>query len=394
MPGKDDPKNGRPRRQREGGPPWILQTAPKHELRCPTCLMPVDPKAVTTQAYNGGTVRGEMPVTGRLGLAPRPQPVSIDQMLLMGRHTCPRNHTLPRELFTIGVKSIALLGLSQSMKTHYIAALAYELIDQGKLAVLDRQRRLRFVALDECNARLRRDYLALFDPPHKRLLPTEPERDRTREPVRDPIILEAKFVSDQPLVLKREHRTYVSLFDAPGEMFNTARDSMIHAPYLLDPSGILLFVDVGALLPVRAALGEDAPAFKSRMDPHVIDVAAASMKSSRGTTKSLGVPVSVIISRADLLQKSTAFSEYESVLGSEPLLDDGANELARQFVEDYAGGVAMAIADNFKSSKVRYFFASATGSAPDAAENFPSVKPWGCLGPLLWLLTADGFIRG
>jgi hypothetical protein len=117
------------------------------------------------------------------------------------------------------------------------------------------------------------------------------------------------------------------------------------------------------------------------------------MRDLRGVRGQVEVPVSVVISRADLLQQSSTFARFHPFLGREPLLAEPAEAMAREFVERYAPGIAMATADAFGKHRVRYFFASATGCSP-VEGRFPDVQPWGCLGPLLWLMTADGWVTG
>jgi len=92
-----------------------------------------------------------------------------------------------------------------------------------------------------------------------------------------------------------------------------------------------------------------------------------------------------------LLQHSPAFTEFHPYLGRESLLDESAMFAARQFVQQYARGVATATATAFGGERVRYFFASATGQSP-VGSRFTAVRPWGCLGPLLWLMKQIGYV--
>lgn len=357
------------------------------KFRCPTCLRPINPNRVLVEDYEGGVRRGSMPMRGIFRRIPRSRAQRYEEVLSTARYRCERGHTLPRRLFQIGLKPIALLGLSQSMKTHYIAAVAQQLAYDREYAAVGRQT-LTVGAIEECRDRLRQLYLnPLFD--EQRVLnPTEPIRDPTVEPVRDPITFEVTHARGLPTSLP--HSTYFSLYDAPGEMFARTADQLRHAPYLMDPAGVLLFVDVGAMRSVRRVLASEAPANRDIIDPHVITGAADVMRRTKGILGRVPVPVSVVISRADLLRSSSRFAEWHDSLGGEPLLDEDASERARLFLKEHAPGVVPATRQAF-GDQVRYFFSSATGCSPAADNTFERVEPWGCVGPLLWLFHENKF---
>jgi hypothetical protein len=395
MPSKEDRNRSRQRPRLPTGKGQAI-TLPKlgggQQFRCPTCLVDVTPDMVRTVDFDGRAGTASLPVRGRIFTRSAAEPATVTQIMSEGRFTCSRGHTLPKHLFSIGLMPVALLGLSQSMKTHYVAAAAYQLTNDYALGNLPGKRSLSFQVLDECYERLDREYVSpLFDR-HEELVPTEavidPKRD---EPVRDPITFEVKFTVARSFSNSGTKSTYVSLYDAPGEMFRTRRDQVVHAPYLLDPAGVLLFLDAGSIADVRRSLTTGAPENFTRFDPHIIHAAARSMRDLRGRDGQVDVPVSVIISRADLLQHSSTFARFHAFLGDEPLLDSEADAAARAFVTDHAPGIAMATADAFGKHRVRYFFASATGCSP-VDGRFPDVRPWGCLGPLLWIMTADGWV--
>jgi hypothetical protein len=357
------------------------------KFRCPTCLRPIDPRSVWIEDYEGGRREGPMPVRGVFRRFPRGRAMRPDEILRTARYLCPRGHTLPRGLFQVGLKPVALLGLSQSMKTHYIAAVSQQLAYDRQFAAVGLQS-LTVEAIEECRDRLRRVYLTPLFEEQRVLTPTVPILDPTEEPVREPITFEVTHSRGVPTSLP--HTTYFSLFDAPGEMFATTREQLRHAPYLLDPAGVLLFVDVAAMRSVRRTLGSQAPENKSIIDPHIITAAADVMRRTRGILGRVQVPVSVVVSRADLLVGAEEFAEYQDALGGEPLLDPGASDRARSFLKEHAPGVVVATGQAF-GDQVRYFFSSATGCAPNADETFDRVEPWGCVGPLFWLFNQNGF---
>lgn len=309
------------------------------------------------------------------------------------RYTCDRGHTLPPDLFVIGVLPIALLGLSQSMKTHYLAALSYQLLYEpiDAVTILPNETAMKFSSTEESHERLRRDYIEPLFREKRVLSPTDRPLDLAYdEPVRDPVTLELEAARAHPLN-PWEKRTYLSLYDAPGEMFMLQRDQRVYAPYMADPAGVLLFLDVASLPKVREQLAGsgELPEENSLMDPYVITAASGTMRDWRRLQRA-DIPLSVIVSRADLLLSAPGFADYRRFLGGEPLLDDEADGAAHDFVKRYARGIAVEVEALF-GGNVRYFFASATGCSP-VDDKFPHVTPWGCLGPLLWALQQSGFV--
>jgi hypothetical protein len=166
------------------------------------------------------------------------------------------------------------------------------------------------------------------------------------------------------------------------------KDQLLHAPYLAAPAGVLLFIDAASIPAVRGLLDGSAPQNFNSVDPHIVSTAGRVMRDYNDDK--VDVPVAVVVSRADLLLRSPAFAEFHPYLGQEPLLDEAAMFQARQFVSRYADGFSTATAMAFGGERVRYFFASATGESP-VGGRFGAVRPWGCLGPLLWLLKQIGF---
>ncbi len=368
----------------------------KRTLRCPSCLIEIDPEAVRVEDYEGNESTRPLwrPRTRRFWSAKNsvPDDGNIEDLQRGWRFTCGRGHTLPDDLLEVDIAPIALLGLSQSMKTHFVAALGYQLTREQRMAELSMDRQLVFTTLEEARERLDRQYINPLFGRKEVLVPTTPVLNPAEdEPVRDPVTLRATFRTGHIFAGPSIRKMYVSLYDAPGEMFRSRREQMVHAPYLVDPSGIILFLDVASLPRVRDELDASAPDNFSFIDPQIITSAAEAMQRFHGVREPMRVPLAVVVSRADLLEHSPAFARYHKVLGDDSLANRRGNELAREFVDTYAPGVPIFAEEAF-DGPIQYFFASATGCSPEDGR-FPRVEPWGCLAPLLWMLESIGFAR-
>ena len=364
-------------------------------LQCPTCLEEIDPERVLVVDYQGQESYTSIARSSwfRTNNRPRSRAERLEDLRAQRRLACRRKHTLPRDLLEVGVAPIALLGLSQSMKSHYVAATCYQLMREQALAELPQGRSLVFTAIEHCRDRLNIEYIDRLFTQRRAILPTEPVADPVQqEPVREPITLRAEFTTTSVYATESKRWKYVSLYDAPGEMFRTQHHQMIHAPYVADPAAVLLFVDVASLPAVRAELDQDAPEDYSPLDPQIISSAGEVMREYHDTSEPRNIPLAVIVSRADLLRTSPAFERYHKVLDDEKSGTNRGKELAREFVERYARAVPI-LADHSFGGQVQFFFASATGCSPDAEGFFPSVSPWGCLDPFLWVLEMIGFAR-
>src|SRR3954451_24516846 len=130
MPSRDDKRSRRPRTHSQTAGRPVQERASARQYRCPTCLSEVDPEAVRAEDLYGRVVITRMPGK-RFTRADDQRPVTDPGQVR--RYLCPRNHTLAPRMFKIGLMPIALLGVSQSMKTHYLAAAVHQLADDAKL---------------------------------------------------------------------------------------------------------------------------------------------------------------------------------------------------------------------------------------------------------------------
>lgn len=360
-------------------------------LLCPACLEDLLlPGAL--KLYQDGTVRDaplETTIFGGKRALDGDSVDSIEDLQDPRKYHCVRGHELPHDLRKVGVEPIGLVGFSSSMKTHYIAVTTRQLVHDQRLYPIDAHRSLTFVPQNKSSQERLKDLQRRLFQDKKAIGSTLAVEGQ--EPVRDPITLTAKF--KQVYVPQTKRTRYVALFDAPGEKFEDEDELMKYAPYLAHSSGIILFVDAGSILEVREALGEAAPSRFTEINPVLISRLADNIGALPSTKKRRGkleIPLAVVISRADLLQDRDEFAKYSQALGRD-FAGPEARELARQFVEEYERGVSIFCDQSFE--RVSYFFASATGCAVDDDDNFESIKPWGCLDPLLWLLEEVGLAR-
>ena len=115
------------------------------------------------------------------------------------------------------------------------------------------------------------------------------------------------------------------------------------------------------------------------------------------------VPIAVMVSKADIFTQaikppytymySGLAPNYRPSYGLGVDLAD-IEEIHReviQLLENYQQASLLGTTNRLKN--VKFFATSATGVPPDGPDHFPSVNPWRCLDPMLWILYQLGIIR-
>jgi hypothetical protein len=113
------------------------------------------------------------------------------------------------------------------------------------------------------------------------------------------------------------------------------------------------------------------------------------------------VPVAIMVSKADVFTQAIAPRypySYANFLhrptyGAGVDLDDlnGMDQEVRKLLEYYQQGSILGLARRLE--RVRFFATSATGVPQDSPDHFPSVDPWRCLDPMMWIFHELGLMR-
>lgn len=343
--------------------------------KCPTCLERVTARDQSVRDNTESDDR-KLNLLRRRKNSEKLKALAISEQLV-----CPNGHVLPFDFWDIDVHSFALVGQSRSMKSHYIEATFYELLDSNR-------------------APLTSMGITVEDAPETR----EMRHVRYRRPVRQDgrIIARSEFEANDgfgwPLSMRLNistdavrqkssvQRVYATLFDAPGEALVEMSDTARHAGYISEADGIAVFVDVNSLASVREALGDSTDPESVLFDTSVF--ANVERLRNAGGRQSRRCPVAVVFSRADQLSAidDPTLNDFLSTRG--PELDRAAIAQDASYPASYfASSYARNIFDlaNQKFDSVGFFLASAVGSQPvDGRIDNPT--SFGCVESFAWLL--------
>lgn len=113
------------------------------------------------------------------------------------------------------------------------------------------------------------------------------------------------------------------------------------------------------------------------------------------------VPVAIMVSKADIFTQAItprypySYARFlqRPTYGAGVDLDDldGMDQEVRKLLEYYQQGSILGLARRLE--RVRFFATSATGVPQDSPNHFPSVDPWRCLDPMMWIFHELGLMR-
>lgn len=284
---------------------------------------------------------------------------------------CTNGHEIPNDYFSVPSVTIGLLGPTMSMKSHFIAAVAHRLVEDGGLDLDDRTV-ITGIPATRTDATLYDEYFGLLDA-HVPVERTEPVI-AGKSPIRSPLSLQMRVVSDRMMGVRRDGN--LMLFDAPGEKLVNRAGQREVAPYLMSCSALVVFVDPLQIPSLRELISTTYdPEFREmRYRAKIVNSAAVAIRDFEGLRfgELIDLPLFITISKADLLldaRGDSALREIRSVSRDEQ------SAIARDCLETHLRGLCTQAEHNFRS--VSYSFTSATGCAP-ANGKFPYVEPWGC----------------
>lgn len=347
----------------------------RRSLFCPSCLVEIDRDHVEVRDLNGERT-GE---TRSLDEQQRGQDfLDLKEGL---RLTCRVGHVLPDAYGTVPCQTVALVGPSLSMKTHFLAVTSYEALEGTAYARPDPHTTLSFSAPPSTEDLLRDQYFKLLED-HRALGRTRVLED-DESPVRHPICLEVRGARAAASVRGNTWQKHLLLFDAPGEQVaGSARDQARVSPYLREAAAVAFFVDLLQIAKVREELDMTIPAdYTGNYSSTPISKAS---KLIRDNDRSIAagaadVDALVVISKADVLQYAKgALREHVGLSGSElAVLTDTENaRLAERLLDIYAPAVVSKVTSGFRSWT--FHLASAIGSQPAHDGSVDVVQPFGC----------------
>lgn len=366
---------------------WIKRT-------CPVCIQPFYPGDCAIMSANtSGKVLKAAPVGWRQKALARmlPLPLEGSTFIREGAYRqCPNtacNYRLPRHIEVADNVNIVVAGDTFSGKSHYIAAMIYEII-HGRLLQKDRLFRVNCATQDVENL-YRRDVL---DPLFQRkqvLPPTQAAVDVNRLPLIYELVIQLS--PDHP-----RRRVNLLFYDTAGEDL-ADKDRLIRfSRYVFNASAIIFLVDLGRI----SAFAQALPAHLQSRTGHghmasevlssMIDLLEGHHRRDAGA-RFASTPMAITIAKSDLIsQVSAAQQKYAfwQKTRNDGTIDwrelNKVNLEVRQFLDDYGEHQLLQATHAF--SKVRFFATSATGSAPDDQGRYPDIDPIRCLDPVRWIL--------
>lgn len=320
-------------------------------------------------------------------------------------HQCPRCKKLLPYRFDVDKNfSIAIVGHGTSGKSHYIAALLYqlksgEILQEGNVHV-------RFAPMNKETELIFKDYQKTLFTDHDALPGTIPFSVRPGEQiVRKPLIFQLTIgytVQGQYI----NNVMNLIFYDISGEDI-TNQDNMKQFGwpilqsqaiiYLVDPLGMKPVLDkLDQLLPADLQVKKSKPLIANRPTSQVIldnVMEIFDRYTGRSPGEKVKTPVAVMVSKSDVLDPILRQNAPQNTRFLQDAVYDGTvNEwdmkIVDQEVRDFLVnfGEQRLISATQRFLNVSFFATSATGGPPDEHNKFKEVKPRRCLDPLFWVL--------
>ncbi len=299
---------------------------------------------------------------------------------------CPRCHNvISKEAEKTGTSIYALVGSRCSGKSHYLASL----IELG-LSDLSTEFGLTVKpASDNTAAKFREEYeKTIFD--EGKCLPVTPSYSEVE--TRDPLLYDIS--SDRGIA------STVALFDTSGADLDITDKlaSLNISTFLADASGILFFIDPLQLPEVRRKLG--LPTKDCRSPAETLEYISEIIrdKNHMKPKSTFDIPLAVIISKCDLIQRPAGDGEDEdALLGPESALHiprehgkvDTENIIQvstelEEYLRRNIGQEFLNVVSRFE--KHEYFAVSAIGASPLEGNLINGVSPYRVEDPMIWFL--------
>lgn len=320
---------------------------------CPVCLQPFYPGdcAIVSDSTPGEVLKAAPTYWWHKALA-RMLPLPVEGSIIQegAYRQCPNaacNYLLPRYIEIADNVNIVVAGPTFSGKTHYIAAMIYEIL-QGRIQRANQFFRVNCLTQD-IEYLYRRDVLdPLFQ--RKQVLPPTPpalEQDVNRYPLIYELVV-------WPLPEHPYRRINLLFYDAAGEDLADEKRLIRFSRYVFNASGIIFLVD-----PVSI------PAFAQTLPSHLQSKIASGQASSSVFTSIIkllenyrkrdagadfaSIPMAIMLAKSDLIsQVETAQQKYTfwQKTSNDGTIDwtdlDKVNQEMQQFLVDYGEESAFA----------------------------------------------------
>ena len=370
---------------------WIKRT-------CPVCIQPFYPgDCAIVSANASGKVLQAAPVEWWQKALARMLPLPLEGKLIHegAYRQCPTcNYRLPRYIEVADNVNIVVAGDTFSGKSHYIAAMIYEIL-QGRIQKSNQFFRVN-CATQDIEYLYRKNVLDPLFLRKQVLPPTQAAVDVNRRPLIYELVV-------RPTSEHAYRRINLLFYDAAGEDMAEEDRLIRFSRYVFNASGIIFLVDPGSI-----------PAFAQMLPAHLQSRTARGQTSS-GVFNSIvqllesyrkrdagahfaSIPMAITIAKSDLIgqvqaaQQKYTFWQNRHNDGAIDWADlDKVHQEARQFMADY--GENQLLQATLAFSKVRFFATSATGNAPNDQGKYTNIDPVRCLDPVMWILYELGILR-
>ncbi|MFL5629517.1 MAG: hypothetical protein ACJ788_28415 [Ktedonobacteraceae bacterium] len=254
---------------------------------------------------------------------------------------------------------------------------------------------LRLTCLtQEVEAEFFRDYLDPVFHDKRVLPPTRPTQGINKNPLI--YELETRKASKYPA-----RKINLILYNDASEDYIPPERMVQFVRHFFFANAIILLVDpntipeISGRLPQGLQYSTSTGRSASRLLNSILEV----LKQYHGSDARNDLPVAITISKSDLLKYNELIDSSYRFFSS-PTYSGGLDLQDRRAVDKEVRKIIREIGDESlllaaqKLKQVNFFAVSATGQAPDESGTYPSITPYRCLDPILWILYELGIIGG
>ncbi len=303
---------------------------------------------------------------------------------------CPHCHyLLPYNIESVENKSIVVLGDTYAGKSHYLAALIYQ-IEEGMMQ--GSHQYMRYVCLtNDVRHRYTTDYLDRLFKKKQVISGTQPADPTTPNM---PLIYELTIKKSQAHLPKRVN---LILYDASGEDYATPERLVQYSRYVLNANAIIFLADPVSMHNIL-----------DRLPPHLQNQPATARKAAavlnsvlqlfernlgvQAGSRLVRIPIAITLSKSDLLKYLRGINNPYRFLTNPPYgYNGGVDQQDLQFIDQEVQELIDEFGDRTllqtaQTLNAQFFAVSATGSSPKLDGTYPAVQPCRCLDPVLWVL--------
>lgn len=370
--------------------------SPLLKCRCPFCGITFHPGECAIVAKQNRTVLytpqiavgNAKKIFTRSWLEPLNKPEYFQQL---AARQCPQcGELLPPNIENTSSVTIAIIGDTFSGKSHYIAAAVHQL---KETFLQSSDRYMRFVSLShDVEEQYQQDY---FKPLFEMKQPLN-QTKQAATPINKPLIYE--LVMQTSAATDYVRRANMLIYDASGEDIANQDRLVQFKQYILHADAIIFLADPwsmpGIVNQLPYHLRPDPAAITGRKSADVLNWVIQMFERSKGLSAGarLSLPIAITLSKSDLLRFLPVPGGYHFRFLSNPPYNGTVNVQDLYTVNDEVKAIIGHFGDRSLLSatarfdNVAYFATSATGWSPDAQGLYPSITPFRCLDPILWIL--------